>query len=88
MISCISLTFSIRFETYNIQSSSNIEHVQNLTVTAKTIKQLGFDVLALQEVDNFTIRHPTLVNVLTKRVRLASMSTHITRASTQTISCV
>jgi hypothetical protein len=30
----------------------------------------------------------TLVNVLTKRVRLASISTHITRASTQTISCV
>jgi hypothetical protein len=31
-------------------------------------------------------RHTTLVNVLIKRVRLASMSTHITRASTQLVS--
>jgi endonuclease/exonuclease/phosphatase family metal-dependent hydrolase len=58
IISCISSTLSIRFGTYNIQSGSNIEHVYNLTVTAETIKKLGFDVIALQEVDNFTIRHP------------------------------
>ena len=54
-MSCVS---SIRFGTYNIQSGSNVEHVYNLTVTAETIKQLGFDIIALQEVDNGTIRHP------------------------------
>jgi endonuclease/exonuclease/phosphatase family metal-dependent hydrolase len=58
IISCISSTLSIRFGTYNIQSGSNVEHVYNLTVTAETIKQLEFDIIALQEVDNFTIRHP------------------------------
>jgi endonuclease/exonuclease/phosphatase family metal-dependent hydrolase len=58
MMSCILSTLSIRFGTYNIQSGSNVEHIYNLTVTAETIKQLGFDIIALQEVDNFTMRHP------------------------------
>jgi hypothetical protein len=57
MMSCILSTLSIRFGTYNIQSGSNVEHIYNLTVTAETIKQLGFDIIALQEVDNFTMRH-------------------------------
>ena len=52
------LTLSIRFGTYNIQSGSNIEHIYNLTVTAEAIKQIGFDIIALQEVDNGTDRHP------------------------------
>lgn len=55
---CISSTLSIRFGTYNIQSGSNIDHVYNLTVTAETIKELGVDIIALQEVDNSTTRHP------------------------------
>ena len=54
----ISFTSSIRFGTYNIQSGSNISHIYNLTVTAEAIKQIGFDIIALQEVDNGTDRHP------------------------------
>jgi endonuclease/exonuclease/phosphatase family metal-dependent hydrolase len=44
---------SIRFGTYNIQSGSTVEHIYNLTATAETIKQLEFDIIALQEVDKY-----------------------------------
>lgn len=54
----ISSIHSIRFATYNIQSGSNIEHIYNLTVTANEIQQLNVDFIAMQEVDNLTIRHP------------------------------
>ncbi|CAF2897125.1 unnamed protein product [Rotaria sp. Silwood2] len=58
IISFILSALSIRFGTYNIQTGSNFEHVYNLTETAETINQLGVDIIALQEVDNFTSRHP------------------------------
>ena len=58
MIKFIPSTLSIRFGTYNIQSGSNFEHVYNLTETAEAINQLKVDIIALQEVDNVTIRHP------------------------------
>ncbi|CAF1529728.1 unnamed protein product, partial [Rotaria sordida] len=54
---CILSTLSIRFGTYNIQSGSHFAHVYNLTETAETINQLDVDIIALQEVDNFTDRH-------------------------------
>ncbi|CAF0977452.1 unnamed protein product [Rotaria sp. Silwood1] len=48
----------MRFGTYNIQLGSNFEHVYNLIENTETINQLEVDRIALQEVDNFTIRHP------------------------------
>ncbi|CAF0917673.1 unnamed protein product [Adineta steineri] len=58
IITFIPSIISIRFGTYNIQSGSNFEHVYNLTETAETIRRLEVDIIALQEVDNITIRHP------------------------------
>ena len=52
------LAFTLRFGTYNIQSGSNVQHVYNLSETARTISGLGVDIVALQEVDNVTVRHP------------------------------
>jgi endonuclease/exonuclease/phosphatase family metal-dependent hydrolase len=57
IIRLISSTVGIRFATYNIQSGSNFDHVYNITETARTIDQLDVDFIALQEVDNLTIRH-------------------------------
>ncbi|CAF4215416.1 unnamed protein product, partial [Adineta steineri] len=57
IITFIPSIISIRFGTYNIQSGSSFEHVYNLTETAETIRRLEVDIIALQEVDNITIRH-------------------------------
>ena len=58
IIGLIPSVFTLRFGTYNIQSGSNVQHVYNLSETARTINALGVDIIALQEVDNFTTRHP------------------------------
>lgn len=58
LLNFIQSALAIRFATYNIQSGSDFEHVYNLSETAETINQFQVDYIALQEVDNFTIRHP------------------------------
>lgn len=58
IIVLVPMVATLRFGTYNIQSGSNVQHVYNLSETARTISVLDVDIIALQEVDNITTRHP------------------------------